>query len=152
MGIRMEVSRLTIALLRMVKEQKLSGQVLKNQTGTLRRKVNQQVVSDDQAVVGKVGVKLSYAAAHEFGFDGMVTVKAHLRRAKAQMALALRTRKDGSTFHSSNGKGQGEISVKSFERHMKLPERSYLRSALREMAPDIQAGLEAAVRKAVSLK
>ena len=147
--LKTEVSRLTLELLRKVKEGKLSGQVLKNQTGTLRRKINQQVVSDEHAVVGKVGVKISYAAAHEFGFDGVVTVQAHLRRCKAQMAAALRTRKDGSTYHSNKGKGSGEIQVRSFSRHMHLPERSFLRSALREMAPEIQEGIANAVKKAV---
>jgi hypothetical protein len=53
--------------------EKLSGQVLKNRTGTLRRKINYEVRETPTGITGSVGVKLSYAAAHEYGFDGVVT-------------------------------------------------------------------------------
>lgn len=134
-GIKDEVRRLTLKLLRHVKEDKLSGQTLKNQTGTLRRKINQEVLSDQTGVVGKVGVKLSYARAHEFGFDGMVTVHEHLRQVKQAFGRVL--------------SAPVTATVHPFERNMRLPERSFLRSALHDMEDEIATGIDTAVRKAV---
>jgi phage gpG-like protein len=133
-AIKADVSRLAITLLRKVKEEKLSGQVLKNQTGTLRRSINQRVeVFGQQAVVGSVGTNLSYAAAHEFGFKGPVNVKAHMRLVKKAFGRTV--------------KNPEEHPVRSFTRQMNLPERSFLRTAMAEMAPEIRQGLEAAIQK-----
>lgn len=133
-ALQADVSRLAITLLRKVKEEKLSGQVLRNQTGTLRRSINQRVeVFGRSAVVGSVGTNLSYAAAHEFGFNGPVNVKAHLRMVKKAF---------GKTV-----KNPQEHPVRAFTRQMHLPERSFLRSAMTEMAPEIRSSLEAAIRK-----
>ena len=133
-AIKADVSRLAITLLRKVQEEKLSGQVLKNQTGTLRRSINQRVeVFGQQAVVGSVGTNLSYAAAHEFGFKGPVNVKAHMRLVKKAFGRTV--------------KNPEEHPVRSFTRQMNLPERSFLRTAMAEMAPEIRQGLEAAIQK-----
>ena len=133
--IKSEVSRLTLALLRYVKERKLSGDPLHNRTGTLRRKVNQRVVATDQAITGTVGVKLAYAAAHEFGVDKEVQIKEHLRTIKAAFGKPLAS--------------PVSFIMPPHSRHMKLPERSFLRSALREMGPEIQQGLREALARAV---
>ena len=84
------VQRLTLQLLRKVKEDKLSGQVLKNQTGTLRRSINQKVEDLGSAIVGSVGTNLVYARVHEFGFDGQVNVKEHLRTIVRRCRRAVR--------------------------------------------------------------
>lgn len=134
-AIKADVSRLAITLLRKVKEEKLSGQVLKNQTGTLRRSISQKVEASAQEVVGSVGTNLSYAAAHEFGFNGPVNVKAHLRMVKKAWGKTIKSPK--------------EHPVRAFTRQMHLPEKSFLRSAMAEMAPEIREGLEAAMNKVV---
>jgi len=134
-NIRITASRLPMMLLAKVKEQKLSGQVLKNKTGTLRRSINQRLSQTPTTVSGSVGTKLSYAAAHEFGFKGPVTVKAHLRMVKVAWGKAV--------------KNPAQHQWGSFTRQMNLPERSFLRSALREMAPEIQASFQAAIRGAL---
>lgn len=130
-----EVSRLTFLLLRMVKEQKLSGDPLKNRTGTLRRKVNARIQAGDQSVVGTVGVKLSYAAAHEFGVDKEVQVKEHLRKIKEAFGKPLAS--------------PVSFIVPAHGRHMKLPERSFLRSALTELEPEVRKGFKAALYRAM---
>ena len=121
------VQRLTLQLLRKVKEDKLSGQVLKNQTGTLRRSINQKVEDLGSAIVGSVGTNLVYARVHEFGFDGQVNVKEHLRTiTKAwgrQLAAPV----------------QFTVHAHTAQRH--LPERSFLRSAMDEMRPEIREQL-----------
>ncbi|MDB4882389.1 MAG: Bacteriophage protein of unknown function [Gemmatimonadetes bacterium] len=128
--LREAVLRNAIRLTRYVKEQKLSGQALKNRTGTLRRKVNYLLRETPNEVTASVGLKLSYAAAHEYGFDKVVTVKEHLRTIKQAWGRPIAP----VTF-----------SVPSHQRHMKLPERSYLWSSLRENAPSMRDQLIAAV-------
>ena len=145
------VQRLTLDLLRHVKEDKLSGQVLKNRTGTLRRSINQKITELSGAVIGSVGTNLSYARAHEFGVDMtmQVTVREHMRRTKASFAEA----------HAIGWRGKNRLAVAreasmgagvvhSFTRnqHIHLPERSFLRSAMDDMRPDIRQQLVQAFR------
>lgn len=94
-----------------VKSKKLSGQVLKNRTGTLRRSINQKVEATSEGVFASVGTNVRYGAVHEFGFKGKVSVKQHLRTIK------------GGTAHT----------VSAHTRTVALPERSFLRTAIREM-------------------
>lgn len=142
-NLREAVTRASIMLTRYVKEEKLSGQVLKNRTGTLRRKINYAVTETSAGITGSVGVKLSYAAAHEFGFDGVVSVREHLRHAKGA---------SGRDSHGrfQKGAGSGSIVVHAHQRHMHLPERSFLRSALRDQALPISQMLRAAVMEATT--
>lgn len=107
---------------------KLSGEVLQVKTGRLRRSINQAVRQESDRVVGTVGTNVVYARPHEFGFQGVVTVKEHLRR-------------------TVSGK---DVTVRSHSMQMNLPERSFLRTALQEMVPDIRAEFEAALKSAVS--
>lgn len=127
---REAVLRSAIALTRYVKEEKLSGQVLKNRSGTLRRKINYELRESADQVSASVGVQLSYAPAHEFGFDGTVTVKEHLRTITQAFGRPI----DAVTF-----------TMPAHSRHMKLPARSFLRSSLRENAPSIRQSLAAAL-------
>jgi len=150
------VKRLAIELQREVKR-KLSGEVLHNRTGTLRRSINIAVMEDSTSVVASVGTNVVYAAAHEYGFDGEVTVRAHIRRNKAQMAMATKhyVNKLGvvSTHIAQTGKfgkQTGDIQVRSFTRHMHMPERSYLRSSLREESGNIRMELAEAVRRGMN--
>lgn len=129
-AVRTSVTRATFALVSYVKENKLSGQVLKVRSGTLRRKINGQVSETRNSITGQVGVRLAYAAAHEYGFDGSENVRAHLRTIKQAFGRSIAP----VTFE-----------VKAFTRHVHLPERSYLRSSLREMTPEIQTMIREAV-------
>lgn len=124
------VTRASIMLLRYVKEHKLSGQVLKNRTGTLRRKVNYRVTQNATTITGSVGVKLSYARIHEMGFDGTENVKAHLR-----------------TIKQAFGRRISPVSfeVRAHSRHVHMPRRSFLASALRDKTSEIQGIIRAGV-------
>jgi hypothetical protein len=124
------VTRASIMLLRYVKENKLSGQVLHVRSGTLRRKVNYRVTESPTMITGQVGVRLSYARAHEYGFEGQENVREHLRTIKQAFGRSI----SPVTF-----------SVRAHSRHMKLPERSFLRSSLRELTPEIQSMIQAGV-------
>jgi phage gpG-like protein len=130
----MFVARMAIKLQSMVVKDRLSGQVLHVRTGTLRRSIYQKVEKSGTSVVGIVGTNVKYAAAHEYGFDGTVTVKAHMRRLKSKARTELVGRKGESP--------NGEAFVRTHTRKLKLPERSFLRSALKELTPEIEAGFK----------
>lgn len=125
------VGRLTLRLWRSVKDEKLQGQVLKVRTGTLRRSIDQRLVTDSTSVAGVVSTNVGYGKAHEYGFNGTVTVKEHLRLVKKAWGKDL--------------KHPVWATVKAHPVHMKLPERSFLRSALADMKPAIVRDIDAAV-------
>jgi phage gpG-like protein len=124
-GVARAVTRLGLEMERLVK-QKLSGEVLNVRTGVLRSSINTQVKQSATEVTATVGTNVKYARAHEFG----VPHSWEIRPVKAR-ALAFQV----------NGQSIFAMRVT----HPPLPERSFLRSALREMTPRIRAELEAAV-------
>lgn len=132
-----EMSQLTIELQRNV-QGKLSGEVLKNRTGTLRRSITQRVEDHDAQILGIVGADMRearYAAAHEYGFHGSVEVKEHERRISMAFGKPITPR---------------TITVGAHPMRMNLPERSYLRSALQEFEARAVAGLDQAVKDAIA--
>lgn len=129
------IGRLVLQLQRNVKADKLSGQVLKVKTGRLRRSINSSLQGvNTERVQGTVGTNVSYARAHEYGFTGAVSVKAHMR-----------------TIKQAFGKSITPVSVQvgGHSRNVTLPERSFLRTALQDMEPRIQSELRNAVTEAV---
>jgi len=122
------------------------GLTLKRRTGTLRRSINSQVEVTGGSVVGTVGIKLTYAAIHEFGFEGTVNVAAHLRKVKAGKSLS-EAKKTARGRSRARKEKYNLAQVKAHTRKMKMPERSYLRSALRELKPSIIEALKTAIRK-----
>lgn len=134
-AVRTEVTRLSIELQRAVKETKLTGQVLNVRTGTLRRSISRKMIERYGVILGVVGTNVKYGAAHEYGFSGPVTVKAHMRMMKMAWGKEV--------------KQPRLIQVRQHVMNMKLPERSFLRSALDEMRPKIQLYLKLAAEGAV---
>lgn len=141
-NLRTTITRRSITVQAAVKADKLSGQVLHVRSGTLRRSINRRIDESASGVIATVGTNVRYAAAQEYGFDGDVTVRAHTRRSALQLSAK---RKDRV------GKSDGLINVRSFTRHMHLPERSFLRSTLKEQAPEIRQELRTAILEAVRL-
>lgn len=134
-NLRKVVHEQGIRMLRLVKL-KVSGPVLKNRTGTLRRKLNVRFTETPNELTATVGLKLKYAAAHEYGFDGVVTVREHLRRVTQAFGRPLAQ--------------PVSATVRAHSMHMKLPERSYLRSTLREEAPSIREAMRLAIGGALT--
>jgi len=134
--LRKEIESLAISLLRKVKQDKLSGQVLKNRTGTLRASINYRMEAKPRSIYGIVGTNKEYAAAHEFGFNGQVTVREHLR---------MITKAFGQSI-----KDPHQIMVKSHNRHAVVPMRSFLRSSLQEMDTEIRDRIAAALKRSVN--
>ena len=132
------VTRLSLLVQRSVKEDKLSGQVLHVRTGTLRRSINREVTSDNTGVYATIGTNVSYGAAHEYGFTGTVNVREHTRRSRVQMQMK-----------KSGVKPVGDVIVRAHTMNINMPERSFLRSTLRDYRPQIEGDLRAAVLSAM---
>lgn len=127
------ITSLAIGLQRDVKATKLSGGVLKVKTGTLRRSIAQVVRVTDTAVVGEVSTNVRYGKAWEYGFD---------RKVGAGARGGPRTL-TGSAL--DNYIAKHPAGVKHF------PERSFLRSALKDMEASgkIDQTIKAAVNEAL---
>lgn len=131
------IGRITLKLLTRVKAQKLSGQALNVRTGRLRRSITQRIESGAEEISGIVGTNVDYAAAHEYGFKGAVTVKQHLRLVKQAFGRPLK-----SPVWST---------VSTHTKNVSLPERSFLRSALADMKNTgvIEAEIDASIARAI---
>lgn len=141
------VQRLAIDLQGYVKADKLSGQVLHVRTGTLRRSINQEVQQSGSVIKGIVGTNVKYARIHEYGFAGEMTVKEHLRRRKETILADIKQygAEIGKLSGLRNIHSTGEMfTVRAHMRHVNLPERSFLRSALKDFEPKIIQQLKAA--------
>lgn len=129
------MNRLVITLQRNVKADKLSGQVLNVRTGRLRRSINTRMEGENTpSVAGYVGTNVVYGRAQEYGFHGVVTVRESLRK---------QTKAFGKSIEPV------DVVVRSHTRHVNLPEHSFLRSALADMAPTIKLELDNVARGAL---
>lgn len=122
------VSRMQLEMNRLaeyVRASKLSGQVLKNQTGTLRRSIHGEATADgDTGVVGTVGTNVSYAKYFE-------TTGTKPHDIVPVRAKALHWVSGGQDFFAKR------------VHHPGFPPRPFLRPALDERRDSIVAGLRA---------
>lgn len=117
-GVQKAVERLAIKMTGNVKN-KLSGDVLKVRTGNLRRSVHYEKEFGQNKAFAIVGTNVIYARIHEYG--GTIVPKT---------AKALKF-KIGDRW--------------VITKKVTIPERSFLRTALKELVPEIKATLEKAV-------
>lgn len=104
-------------------------------TGRLRRDLHAEpATKTSTGYTGRIGSPVEYFRAHEIGFDGDVTVHAHTRSAREVNRKAMeRVSKKGTKFTiKANRFSLMEQSVRSFTRHMKVPARAPLATAIRE--------------------
>lgn len=133
--LKIAITRLTLFLQKDVKAGKLSGQALKVRTGTLRRSIDQRVLETPNSVTGVVSTNVKYGKVHEYGFSGAVTVRAHLRQIKQAFGRSI---------------NPVSAMVSEHTRQVNLPERSFLRSALKDLGDSgrILTEINAAVERA----
>lgn len=134
--LKVGIGRLALKLARNVQRDKLMGQVLKKRSGRLLRSIHDVVVSQGESVSGIVSTPVVYAPVHEYGFHGTQSVRESLRTIKQAFGRSI---------------NPVTITVRAHERRVNLPERSFLRSALREMEASGMIGeeIEAAIGRAV---
>lgn len=120
--------RLVLRLQKKIQAEKLTGQVLRVQTGTLRRSITHQVFMTPQvALTGVVSTNVVYGRQHEYGFQGTLSIKAHQRYIKKAWGKSL--------------KQSRHVAIRPHARTVKYPERSFLRSALRAMQSEVATTL-----------
>lgn len=129
------IGRSALRLQSEVMDNRLSGQVLNIRTGNLHRSIHQQVTSSGGLVVGEVNTNVRYGVAHEYGFTGTVNVKASMRQIRQAFGRPLKSLR--------------YVQIRAHSRNVKLPERSFLRSALRDMKPEIEADLQKSIEGAL---
>jgi len=134
-GLLRRITQLGIELQRDVQQDKLSGQVLRSRTGSLKSSIDLRVDQSGGAITASLFTDSRYAGVQECGFAGTVSVRASLRRIREAFGRPIAER---------------AISVRAYDRRMDLPERSFLRSALEDMTPTIRDRVEAALAEAVS--
>ena len=125
------ITSLSLDLQQHVVQDKLQGQVLNHITGRLASSIHADLPPKQTAdsIIGRVySAGCNYAAIHEFGFSGAETVREHIRT---------------HVF----GREVAPFTVPSFTRTMNMPERSFLRSSLKDMEPQIISELQAAVAR-----
>ena len=129
------ITQLGIELQLAVQQEKLSGQVLRSRSGSLKSSIGVKVDQSGGAITASVFSESQYAGAQEYGFAGTVSVRASLRRMTEAFGRPI---------------AEKMISVRAYDRRMDLPERSFLRSALDDMTPAIREEVEAALAQGVS--
>jgi phage gpG-like protein len=134
-GLLNVVTKLGIDLQRSVQQDELSGQMLAARSGSLKSSIELRVDQSATAVTAAVFTANPYARAHEFGFAGTVGVRAGLRRITQAFGRPI---------------SEKMINVGAHSRRMDLPERSFLRSALKDMAPAIRDEVDASLRETVT--
>jgi len=133
-GLARTIVRLAIDLQRRVQLDKLAGQMLIDRTGGLRSSIDLRIDRSAASLRATVFTRSPYARAQEYGFSGTVNVRASLRQIREAFGRPITEK---------------TISVRAYSRRMNLAERSFLRSALADMTPEIRDEVEAAVRQAV---
>lgn len=140
------VTRLSIEVQAAVKAEKLTGQVLHVRTGTLRRSINRQVTDDERGIMATVGTNVRYAAVHEYGFRGAVSIREYIRRVPSRdtwgFIATSQTKK--LTRVKWMKTSEGFARVRAHTRNMNMPERSFLRSTLKDFRQRIRVAIKRA--------
>ncbi|MDC4953552.1 hypothetical protein OHW04_05910 [Acinetobacter baumannii] len=136
--IRRTVNALTLRLQRIVQEDMLSGQRLKVQSGRLRGSVSSKVDEDKDSIEGTVGAGgalVPYAPAHEFGLNGALGVKAHLRIIKQAFGRPI---------------SPVQVNVKAHSRNVRFRELRFMRDSLDIVAKIVPKNIDAAIQRGIA--
>jgi phage gpG-like protein len=114
--------------------QKLAGEVLQERTHHLHDSIHYEVADSASGIVATVGTDVVYAAIHEYGFSGSEQVREHMRRVSVAFGKPIEP---------------VDALVRAHSRQVNMPARSFLRSSLTELAPEIRSEIQAAVDQAV---
>ena len=156
--VRQSLERAAIRLVGIVKADKLSGQVLNNVTGTLRRSINERVEEDDGQVTAyfgsfagyfspKGGEASGYGAIHEYG--GTFQIPEHTRRIgydRDSQRVRLLGRLKAIR---ANVDTYSETTVKAHS--ATYPERSFLRSTLTENRDEVNDEIMRGLKRAMHM-
>ena len=135
--IRRTINALTLRLQRTVQEDMLTGQRLNVQSGRLRGSVSSKVVEDQNFIEGTVGAGgalVPYAFTHEFGLNGSMGVKAHLRTIKQAFGRPISPR---------------QINVKAHSRNVRFKELRFMRDSLDMISKIVPKNIDSAIQRGI---
>lgn len=111
----------------------------------------------EDSVDSSIGSNVGYMGPHEFGFQGLVTVRAHERRVFASRGGGERTRysmgEDGRIVARKTGRARrvsGVVQVRSHAREMNIPSRAPIRRGIADRARNYRDALTRAALNAFS--
>lgn len=135
-ALQRKVKVLALLLEGKVKTEKLNGQVLNRVTGALSRSISHKVEVLVNAVIGRVfsSGDVKYAGIHEYGGK----TQAHVILPKKASVLAF-----------TNAGGKQVFARRVNHPGSTMPERSFLRSSLRDMSQQISRELKSEAIKAL---
>lgn len=119
-------------VLRTVVADHMTGQDLGVVTGTARRSMTWEVVPTENSIKIVWGSPLNYVRAHEEGFEGDVTVRAHVRRILGRSEALTRSGKRSRARIT-----KAFANVRSHDRHIKIRAKRFLRKSINERAPQL---------------
>jgi phage gpG-like protein len=116
-----------------IRASKLSGQVLKNRTGTLRRSIHSSgsVDTSKNEVSGRVGTNVEYARVHEGG--GSFLIPAHQRWQTMAFGRPIEPRFVAVRSH------QARFTQRAFLRPSLIERRESILAALRQTASEVMS-------------
>lgn len=138
---------------------------LRVQTGRLRRSLTRsRAVVTSEGVVSAIGSNVRYFGIHEFGFQGSVSVKAHMRKlperyflTTGQTITAADAKRAGLTTKQGKlRKGLGTktdlryVAVRSHSRQVRMPARQMVRRTVAARLPLYQLAIAEEIQKALS--
>lgn len=143
MALTKAITILTIELKNHVVRDKLTNNVLNVRTGNLRRSIQQKVTSQQDSVVGEVfsAGDVKYAAIHEYG--GTINMPARQQEINNRVSASGDFKKGFSKQKNSNF----SRTVKVGAHTIVMPERSYLRSSLKDFQDKIKSTISIAVNE-----
>ena len=130
-ALELKVTVLALKLEKLIKTGKLNGQVLNRISGRLARSINNKVEVTANSVFAKVfsAGDVKYAAIHEYGGQ----TAPHIIEPKKASVLAFA------------GAGGMVFAKRVNHPGSKMPQRSFMRSALKDMSVEISTGMKKAV-------
>ncbi len=145
-----EENELTVGYIDAQKLSRRGPTTLGVRSNRLRSSVRASKATVSGAVINSaIGSNVVYAGAHEYGFDGNVTVRSFFRKNhRSDQSSA------SAEFNPKTGKirkikprlaASGVSHVRSFNRHMRIPERAPIRTGIRERSPRYSAAISAAI-------
>lgn len=137
-GMRREVKSFSLDLRAYVVGSKLAGQSLRRVTGTLADSIGTDFLDDGHSVFARVGdltKAVEYAAVHEYGLSGAISVKGHARNIKTAWGRSITPK---------------TITVSPFSKLMNVSEKRYLRGSLEEKRAMFFDRMEKMVAKGIA--
>jgi phage gpG-like protein len=119
-------------------------------TSRLRGSIQSEVEVSNNAIIGRMGSNVPYAAYHEFGYHGVEQVKAHNRVSSLQISNGtVRIVHEGGTKQMAKQLRKNDIvaftQVKAHARKVDYDGRPYLRPALAQT--DIGSEIDKEIKK-----